>query len=386
MTHFVRAPLVNVNDDEMTLVEWLKDDGAVIRVGEAIAVLETTKATADLEAEAAGVLRVLVDAGADIAVGQVLAAITASADTPIPTPPEPDLDESSTSAASPGAWTRKADIVARRAGLDLAELNLIPQDGLRITEADVQLYLSAGAAPPSTDGELLPLPGQAGLERVLVIGAGGAALQILDVINQVPGQRAVGLVDDNPGLQGRSLMGVPIMGTVAQMPDLMVQDRFDAVIISIGLTTELRAALFARVSGWEIPFTNVIDPAVQIRSHVALGTGNAIMPFSYLGAAATIGSNNFISTYVNIEHHTRVGSHCTFGPGVMTSGAVRIGDRVKFGTGVFLEPHVEVGSDSIVASGAILTRSVPPHSVVKTRANFSIRARKPVDPESADGD
>jgi acetyltransferase-like isoleucine patch superfamily enzyme len=59
----------------------------------------------------------------------------------------------------------------------------------------------------------------------------------------------------------------------------------------------------------------------------------------------------------------------------MTSGGVRIGDRVKFGAGVFVEPLLSIGSDSVVATGVALTRSVPERSIVKTRANFVVRSR-----------
>ena len=378
MTYFVLAPMVNVNDNEMTLVEWLKPARAEVRPGELIAVLETTKSTADLEAAAAGYLRPLVEAGAAIEVGQVLAAITATADEDVPSPPTPEPPagpELTDQASSAGrAWTRKAEIVARKAGLDIAAAAIVPADGARITEADVNRHLADGSLEPSELHDLLEdrFPDNV-QERVLVVGAGGAALQILDVVNRVPHQRAAGLVDDNSELHGKSMMGSPILGGVADLAALHQAGRFDAVIISIGLTTMLRAELFARIQGMGLRFTNVIDPDAQLCGNVRLGVGNAVMPLAHLGAAAAIGDNNFISTYVNIEHHTRVGSHCTFGPGVMTSGAVRIGDRVKFGTGVFIEPELSIGDRSVIASGSILTRSIPAGSIVKTKSNFTVR-------------
>ena len=61
--------------------------------------------------------------------------------------------------------------------------------------------------------------------------------------------------------------------------------------------------------------------------------------------------------------------------GVMMSSLVKIGARVKFGTGIFIEPKLVVGSDSIIGSGAILTRDIPHNSIVKTKINYSIRSR-----------
>jgi pyruvate/2-oxoglutarate dehydrogenase complex dihydrolipoamide acyltransferase (E2) component len=55
---------------------WLKSAGDPVTEGEAIGEIETDKATLDLEAPATGVLReIVVPAGADAAVGTVLATI-----------------------------------------------------------------------------------------------------------------------------------------------------------------------------------------------------------------------------------------------------------------------------------------------------------------------
>jgi acetyltransferase-like isoleucine patch superfamily enzyme len=59
----------------------------------------------------------------------------------------------------------------------------------------------------------------------------------------------------------------------------------------------------------------------------------------------------------------------------MMSSLVTVGARVKFGTGIFVEPKLTIGPDSIIGSGAILARDIPPNSIVKTKVNYSIRSR-----------
>jgi acetyltransferase-like isoleucine patch superfamily enzyme len=51
----------------------------------------------------------------------------------------------------------------------------------------------------------------------------------------------------------------------------------------------------------------------------------------------------------------------------MTSGEVRIEDRARLGTGIFVEPKLTIGEGAVVASGAIIVRSVPPNHAVKTK-------------------
>jgi pyruvate/2-oxoglutarate dehydrogenase complex dihydrolipoamide acyltransferase (E2) component len=67
---------------EATVVRWLRGVGERVEEGEPIALLETDKATVELEAPEAGVLAVIeVEPGATVAVTERLAVI--DADTPL---------------------------------------------------------------------------------------------------------------------------------------------------------------------------------------------------------------------------------------------------------------------------------------------------------------
>jgi len=71
--HEVLVPRLNPNDETAILVEWYSEPGASIGSGDAIALLETSKASVDLEAEAEGLLHIVVEAGAEPRIGEVIA-------------------------------------------------------------------------------------------------------------------------------------------------------------------------------------------------------------------------------------------------------------------------------------------------------------------------
>ncbi|MBE3011115.1 2-oxo acid dehydrogenase subunit E2 [Microbispora sp. NEAU-D428] len=79
MTEF-RVPKLNNNDTAYVLVEWLAEDGQAVRDGDPIVLLETSKATEEVEAPADGVLRRLLAEGAECEPGQVIARVLGSAD------------------------------------------------------------------------------------------------------------------------------------------------------------------------------------------------------------------------------------------------------------------------------------------------------------------
>lgn len=75
----VTVPTWGLTMDEAVLSAWMKSVGDVVAAGEALAEIETDKASGDLESPAAGVLvEVLVDEGAFLEAGQVVARIEES--------------------------------------------------------------------------------------------------------------------------------------------------------------------------------------------------------------------------------------------------------------------------------------------------------------------
>jgi sugar O-acyltransferase (sialic acid O-acetyltransferase NeuD family) len=362
----------------MTLVEWLRDKGVLVKKGEVIAVLETSKASFDLQAEQQGYFTPLAESGTEIKVGQVIAALTATQDEEVHLPEELPVAVLAT-AVQPKSWTKKAELLAQKYKIDIAKIaETLGKES--IGEADVEAFAKNNHAPAHETSDATDLVNDVYVtnrqQRILLIGAGLGAAIVADIIARTPQQRLIGILDDNPKLQDKRFMGSPILGKIAEVPALWERGAFDTMVIAISTLLKLRADLYEKFSAMGIPFANVIDPTVSICSNVQMGQGNIIFGFCRIGACTFIGNNNFISAYTNIEHHNTLGSHCTFGPGVLTSGDVKINDRVKFGTGIFIEPHLTIGANSVVSSGVVLTTNVPDNSIVKAKANFSIQPLK----------
>jgi len=70
----IKMPNLGAETDEAVVSSWLKSVGDTVMEGEVIAEIETEKANVDLEMPASGRLtEILVEAGMDAKVGQVLA-------------------------------------------------------------------------------------------------------------------------------------------------------------------------------------------------------------------------------------------------------------------------------------------------------------------------
>ena len=78
----IKVPTVGESINEVTLVKWLKKDGDYVERDEVIAELESEKATFELNAEQAGVLKTVGKEGDTLNIGDTVAQIDETAAKP----------------------------------------------------------------------------------------------------------------------------------------------------------------------------------------------------------------------------------------------------------------------------------------------------------------
>lgn len=85
----IKVPTVGESISEVTLVKWLKKDGDYVNRDELLCELESEKATFELNAEQAGVLKIVAQEGATLAIGDVACQIDETAPKPEGAAPAP---------------------------------------------------------------------------------------------------------------------------------------------------------------------------------------------------------------------------------------------------------------------------------------------------------
>jgi acetyltransferase-like isoleucine patch superfamily enzyme len=115
----------DANTELAVLVEWLVADGAEVRRGEPVCVVETSKASIEVEAPAAGILVHLYGQGAEVEPGGRVAVVAESEEELARARQRGGAEPAAASArgAAPGRATAKAVELARAHGVDLAEID-----------------------------------------------------------------------------------------------------------------------------------------------------------------------------------------------------------------------------------------------------------------------
>jgi acetyltransferase-like isoleucine patch superfamily enzyme len=360
----VMVPTTDVNSQTAVVTAWRVPDRSYVSDGEIVAEVETSKAVLDVAAPEAGYLLRCAQEDDQIVLAEPLAHLFPTLEA-LEEHLARRAEAARVAASASSNGVRATAPAIRRAaelGIELAPLAAGELVTLKMVEAAAGN--GATARPPDLP---VPLEAPSGVERVAVIGAGLGATQVLDIFSGDATKAAVAIVDDDSERWAGRVAGVPVVGGTRQLEELFVNGCFDSAVISIGSSISARKLLRQLCARIGIPLTNAIDPTVRICADVEIGTGNLICAHCHFGVGTRIGDNNVLSAFNSFDHHNVLGTDITTGPGCMTSGLVRIGDRVRMGTGIFVEPQVEIGEGAQVASGAVITNSVPPGYAVKRR-------------------
>ncbi|MDO6392337.1 2-oxoglutarate dehydrogenase complex dihydrolipoyllysine-residue succinyltransferase [Pontibacter sp. BT731] len=136
----VKVPAVGESITEVTIAQWLKKDGDRVEMDEVIAELESDKATFELPAEAAGILRIVAQEGDTIEVGATICRIEQNGEAGgAPAAPAAKQETAAPTATAAPAAQESAPAAAQGAG-ETKEMR-VPTVGESITEVTIASWL-----------------------------------------------------------------------------------------------------------------------------------------------------------------------------------------------------------------------------------------------------
>ncbi|MCY4779715.1 2-oxoglutarate dehydrogenase complex dihydrolipoyllysine-residue succinyltransferase [Sphingobacterium sp. UT-1RO-CII-1] len=158
----IKIPAVGESITEVTLAQWLKQDGDYVEMDENIAELESDKATFELPAEKAGILKIIAQEGDTLEIGAVVCTIEegeapSGGDTKANSSTSENVKEEKSIAASESPETYAAGTaspaaakILREKGIDPSTIKGTGKDG-RITKEDAEK--AQPAAPVAAKSE-----------------------------------------------------------------------------------------------------------------------------------------------------------------------------------------------------------------------------------------
>jgi len=364
----ILVPLLNANEPEARLVGIHVKDAQAVEKGALLFTLETTKAASDIESPEAGFVRILAKEGDTLAVGDLLAFITETADEPLPHPSSFIFHPSSfLSHPSPLRITKPARELAERFGIDLAAL---PSDRL-VTESVVRA---------AADNFNVPVPVLEGIDpqkSILVYGGGGHAKTVMEMILALGGYQIAGIVDDGIPA-GTMVLGSPVLGAREILSALAGQGlRLAANGVGGILDIRIRVEIFGLLESSGFSFPVLKHPGATVEPSAVIGEGTQVFANAYVGSGAVLQPRCMVNTSAVVSHECQVGAYSHIAPGALLAGLVHVGERTLVGMGVTTAIGVRIGSGVRIGNGAIILADVPDRTIIQAGRLWTGKAATP---------
>ncbi len=197
-------------------------------------------------------------------------------------------------------------------------------------------------------------------QPVIILGGGGQGKTLIDLLRLLDGYTIAGIVDDGLA-SGSQVMGVPVLGGSALLPDLRARGIRLALNAVGGIgNVDARLRVFDLLRGAGFDFPTVVHPSAFIEPSATLDDGVQVGALSYIGSLARVGFGTLVNSHVCISHDCRIGQVVNLSPGALLAGGVQLDDYAQVGMGATININLRVGSRARVGNGATVKADVPP--------------------------
>lgn len=200
---------------------------------------------------------------------------------------------------------------------------------------------------------------------VLLLGAGGHALVLLDILQQLEFEIA-GIIaplnkNEHPAFSQYKRL--------EQDSDVITFSVKDVWLVnglgSLPSKNKVRRnKLFNEMKQKGFVFLTLISPHATVSQYADLAEGVQVFAGSIIQAATKVGMNTIINTKVCVDHGCDIGIHNHLAPGVTLSGGVITEKGVHIGTGAAIAQGVRISEGSVIGCGAHLVRDIAQNSKV----------------------
>lgn len=204
---------------------------------------------------------------------------------------------------------------------------------------------------------------------VIVLGAGGHAMVVLDILQQLKVKILAICSSDKPKKYS-VFEGLTFLSNDSAVFDFSPKDVY--LVNGIGSLpgSKKRAEIFRFYKNANYEFMSIISPYSIISTHAKIEEGVQIFANSVINAGASIGANTIINTGCVVEHECKIGNDNHIAPGASISGSVITHEFVHVGVGANIIQGVEVGKNSIIGAGATLTENLENNKILYVAKPF----------------
>ena len=189
-----------------------------------------------------------------------------------------------------------------------------------------------------------------GMKPLLLIGCGGHARSLIELIESTEQWQIQGLVGLSEQV-GRQVFGYPVVGCDDDLSGL--REECQAALLAIGQLPDSapRVRLSKELEQFGFQFPVLISPHAVVSRYAQLGPGTTVGHGAIVNAGAVVGDHCIINSCALVEHDVQIGHHCHVSTGVLVNGGVQIGSDSFIGSGAMIREGLTLPSRTVIGAG-----------------------------------
>lgn len=210
--------------------------------------------------------------------------------------------------------------------------------------------------------------------KIVIIGAGGQARVISEILSYDRNVEVVAFIDNVIRGSDEKIMGIPVLGDHSVLPKLF-KSGITGAIIGVG-NNNTRKAHFEKIRNMGIELVNAIHPTAHVAHNAKIGEGVVIVTGATIATGVEIGNNVIVNTGAIIEHEDILEDHVHIAPGTVLAGRVTVKEGSLVGAGSVVKEYITIGENTIIGAGSIVLENVPDNVVAVGAPAKVIKIRK----------
>jgi UDP-perosamine 4-acetyltransferase len=201
--------------------------------------------------------------------------------------------------------------------------------------------------------------------KIGVIGAGGHARVISEILHYADSNEIVAYIDQPRNKVFEDIDGVPVLGSFLGDPSIimkLISQGMEGFIVAVGDNPTRRVHFIQCVEAGLKPI-NAIHPTAHIAHNVTLGKGITVAAGTIICSEAVIGNNSIINSGSIVEHECIIEDHVHVAPGTIIAGRVFVGQGSFIGAGSVVKEKIRIGKNVTIGAGSVVLQNIPDNQV-----------------------
>ena len=338
-------PKSNASDSQVKIVKIYFKNEDYAKIGDLLFEFETSKATFEVFSETEGYINIKISEEQVCETGSEAIEFFENLDELIASKNLISKENDETFSKSNLVFSKKALKLLEENHVDFNLFILKHSNKSFITEEIVQAFI--------TNRSMVYLPGSRKFNErdIVIFGAGGHALQCLEIINDSE-YDFKGFVANKFDDEYLEL----ILGTTIDDLTNMFNDGLKNIVIGFGLLDDLkkRTDIFHKLREIGFRTPNLISKSSSVSSltNIPENIGVQIFQGAVIGPKVNLNENIVINSNATISHHCNINDGAFIAPGAILAGSVIIGKYALIGMGATLYMNVIIPEKKIIQNNS----------------------------------